>query len=107
MFRSTVVDPDYRRQPKTNCYCAMCQRDIKSGSPELWIVHELDTWTVVIAKNDIAAAVSDIRPRRSAHHYFDVVQFERVGSECARKIGKDFVMTKEEKEIAEKFVTEE
>lgn len=36
-----ALDPDYRREPKTDCYCRLCQRDIKDRSKAKW-VHEVE-----------------------------------------------------------------
>lgn len=47
--RTHYLDPDLRRQPKTNRFCAVCQRDLKGEGSVIWLaegchhaVHPLD-----------------------------------------------------------------
>lgn len=91
-YRTTPTDPDYRRQPKTQCYCVMCQRDLAPGSPIRWIACELDKLPMIIHPADVQQAWAEIRPRRSPHHHNDVIQFERVGPDCARKLGLEWTL---------------
>ncbi len=93
MYRTQMTDPDFRREPKTQCYCVLCQRDIKPESPELWVAAELDKFPQIIHPADIAVAHAEIIARRTRYaHPDDLVTFERIGSECARKVGKAWVL---------------
>lgn len=47
------IDPDFRRTPKTNQYCACCQQDIKDAAKALRVTVDWDTWTVTLGGNDL------------------------------------------------------
>jgi hypothetical protein len=84
-YRTIPIDPDYRRDPKTNCWCGLCQKDIKSETVKLWFAHELDRMEA-IHPEDLVGALDEIRYRRAPHLHRSAVQLERVGPECAKKI---------------------
>lgn len=92
-YRTTSINPDYRRDPKTNCYCEVCQKDIKAESQVLWIAFELDRLPEIIHPADLATAWIEIRARRAPHLFDDCIQFGRVGPECAKKIGLEWTMS--------------
>lgn len=94
-YRTKFLDPDYRRQPKTNHYCIRCQRDIQPGSEVRWVAFELDHPESVIHPDDLAKAWEHIRPRRAPHHHNHCIQFEPIGSECVKKIGREWTMVDE------------
>ncbi len=93
-YRTSTIDPDYRRQAKTLCYCELCQRDLDPTKPIVWIAFELDKLPEIIHPDDLAIAWPEIRVRRSPHHYKRAIEFRRVGPECAKKV-KGWTMTTE------------
>lgn len=36
-MRTAFIDYDARREPKTDCYCCACQRDLKPGQRYRWV----------------------------------------------------------------------
>lgn len=93
MYRTKMMDPDYRREPKTNCFCEVCQKDIKATSPKLWIAYELDKLPLIIHPEDLDEAAKDIRTRRTTPMTREL-QYGRIGTECAKKVGKEWIITK-------------
>lgn len=87
-YRTADLDPDYRRDPKTDSWCFRCQKDLKPDQPRRWIAYELDTFDV-IHPDDFEVARADISERRAAYHG-DAVIVGPVGQECVRKIGREF-----------------
>ena len=85
-YRTADLDPDYRRDPKTNDYCGRCQRDLKPGQARRWIAYELDTHRV-IHPEDFGAATADIMSRRTC---LEPVVIDQIGSDCALKVGLEF-----------------
>lgn len=92
MYRTKFLDPDYRRMPKTTHYCIRCQRDIKPGAEARWVAFELDHFETAIHPDDLAAAWPEIRARRAPHHHNCCISFEPIGSECIRKIGREWTL---------------
>lgn len=72
---------DYRREPKTDVHCCICQRDIKDqpGKPK-FSVHLINGGPTVLHPASEEAYEADGGD----------LGFHRVGPECARKIGKDW-----------------
>jgi hypothetical protein len=79
--RTKNVDPDFRRDPKTERYCVVCQRDIAPERPAhevmwLWdesaVVHP-DDWHLIPAE-DIGGSV----------------HMGLVGPRCRRKLGAEW-----------------
>lgn len=80
-FRSKYTDPDYRRDPKTKVFCFICQRDIAgvkfyghsvyNGQPE--VVHPEDS---AIADREVPIV--------------DNYGMLPAGSECVKRIGKEW-----------------
>lgn len=90
-YRVTPMDPDFRREPKTDHYCVLCQRDIKPGSKFRNVMWELDVWYAVHGEDwDIAKA--DINKRRGPQNsaLYGPVEIAPVGMDCARKLGIEF-----------------
>ena len=87
MYRTSFIDPDYRRDPKTDRYCYRCQRDLKPGQPFRYIAYELDRPEAIHA-DDWEAAKIEIVARRAPH--LDAFVIGPVGMDCARKIGLEF-----------------
>lgn len=83
-FRVKDLDPDFRRDPKTPNYCSLCQRDIK-GAPKFY-AHFVDGCFAVVHRDDRALADAAL----SADDNYGLLA---VGSECARRIGGDFLLS--------------
>lgn len=97
-YRTKPADPDYRRWPKTQCYCALCQRDIKPGSPIMWLAYELDKLPLILHPDDLPEAQAEIIARRPEYtHSRSLIQFECLGPECARKLGREWVLSDQQK----------
>lgn len=92
-YRTKYLDPDFRRNPKTNRYCIICQRDLKEGQPHRRICYELDVYEAVHA-DDWEIAAADISTRRAPH--LDAVQYELIGMDCAKRLGFDYSKPPEE-----------
>ena len=85
-YRTKWMSPDFRRDPRTNRYCVVCQRDLKEGQPHRIVMFELDTYDAVHSE-DWEAAQQDILGRRTAN---DPVCIGLVGMDCAKRIGLEF-----------------
>lgn len=89
-FRSKWMDPDFRRDPKTACFCHVCQRDLKAGQAHRRILYELDRFEAVHA-DDWDAARVDIEARRpSPPAPLSRVVEGLVGMECAKRLGLEW-----------------
>ena len=75
MPRTHYTNPDFRRDPKTNRFCCVCQRDIK-GKPAGFVY--------------LAGGGMDVYHLEDAPHQEDALRWE-VGSECLKKIPAEFV----------------
>lgn len=58
MLRTKYTDPDYRRDPKTETYCAICQRDLKPDQPRR-IIHCVDGGMSALHPDDEAGYTPD------------------------------------------------
>jgi hypothetical protein len=76
-YRLHHTSPDYRRNPKTNRFCALCQRDILGPSVR---AYALDGPQCLVHPADAAAA---------SQAGGDVFVVE-LGPECAKLIPQDF-----------------
>lgn len=94
--RGKYTDPDFRKDPKTESYCARCQKDIKLGKPYR-LVHLLDGGFFVLHPEDEAAFQAGAEVR-AEHDGTPLVNDTRVGErgdlgeakigmDCARKLG--------------------
>jgi hypothetical protein len=95
-FRTKPLDPDFRRDPKTDCFCALCQKDIK-GEPRFYAHMIYGCFEAVHPQDrEIANATLD-----------DTENFGLlpVGPDCAKAIGRDFVYTAEEADAVTKLGT--
>lgn len=72
-YRTKWMDPDFRRDPKTDCYCEMCQRDRH-------VMYELGRYEAVHSDDIIA---------RRAPHLSSVVT-GKIGMDCAKRLGLEF-----------------
>lgn len=59
------LDPDFRKDPKTDRYCVRCQKDIKPGAVAIRVNVDWDTWQV----------------------WRDAAGEHMMGIDCAKKIG--------------------
>lgn len=85
-FRTRPLDPDFRRTPKTDCFCALCQKDIK-GEPRYY-AHFVYGCAEAVHPDDRDIANASVAPG-------DNYGILPVGTDCARTIGLDFVYTAE------------
>lgn len=91
-FRTKPISPDYHHRSKTNCWCGLCQRDLDPAKPRQWYAYELDNFTLAIHPVDILIAWVEIAARRASHHAKSCIVIERVGPECARRLGTEWVI---------------
>lgn len=75
-YRTKFIDPDYRRDPKTNHFCARCQKDLKADQP-FRVIHQVDGGPFALHVNDEALYTDD----------GGNLGCSPVGMDCARKIG--------------------
>lgn len=85
-IRTKWMDPDFRRHPKTELWCEMCQRDLKPGQPHRVIRWELDKYEA-IHPDDWKRAAVEIPARRQ--HAYAVVQ-GLIGMDCAKRLGMEW-----------------
>lgn len=81
-MRTLQWDPDYRRKPKTDTFCAYCQRDLKPGQRRRW-VH------IVLGGGSILHP-SDPRWGDNIEEDAGDLLCHPVGVDCARKIGLEW-----------------
>lgn len=78
-YRSTFLDFDARREPKTELYCCKCQKDIKNKS-SYRMVHIIEGGSQVLHPED-------------EHLYNDPpadLLWHPIGPDCARKLGLEW-----------------
>jgi len=82
----TFLDYDARREPKTECYCVKCQRDIKDPANSFWVkLVEVDSaGPYVLHPQSVMGEAKDLG-------------FFRIGADCAKQVGMQWV-TKERPE---------
>lgn len=80
-FRSKWVDPDFRRDPKTDLYCFVCQRDIKKGFR--YLGHAIMGATEVVHPDDRQIADRELPSE-------DNLGLLPVGSDCAKRVGLEW-----------------
>lgn len=83
-FRTKHLDPDFRRNPKTQCFCALCQMDIK-GEPR-YFAHMIHGCFEAVHPEDREIANAMV----AEHENYGLLA---IGSECAKVIGREFVYT--------------
>jgi hypothetical protein len=86
-FRYKWIDPDFRRDPKTDCYCARCQKDIKGGEP-IYYAHMIEGCHSTVHPDDKEIADREV-PQDDNYGLLPI------GPDCAKIIGLDFVYTAE------------
>lgn len=73
------MDPDYRREPKTEFFCALCQRDIKNKNTACGI-HVVEGGNSICHPGDSHLYEGD---SGDCGIYY-------VGPECAKKVNKEY-----------------
>jgi hypothetical protein len=85
-----ALDPDYRRNPKTEHFCCLCQRDIKTPPTETAYLHYVDGGSMILSAEDEKRWQKVTAELPGGQHPGDC-GCHPVGSECARKLPKGFV----------------
>lgn len=87
VFRTKALDPDFRRDPKTPVFCALCQKDIK-GDPRFF-AHMIHGCFEAVHPEDREIANREV----PEHENFGLLP---VGPDCAKIIGMDFIYKADE-----------
>jgi hypothetical protein len=88
-IRTKWMDPDFRRDPKTDRYCILCQRDLTPGQPHRIVRWELDRWEA-IHPDDMERARVEIPARRAPHLHDRAIEEGPIGMDCARRLGLEW-----------------
>ena len=72
-MRSFFFDGDFRRNPKTKLFCAICQRDIETPAG------------MVLLGDDVCEIIN---PSQALGNEYKVA----VGPECLKNLPKDFIL---------------
>lgn len=72
-----VADPDFRRTPKTDCFCYMCQKDIKGSSSTVFLSRD-DTFVLL--------KVADVCDLIDVELIWPVL----IGPECEKQVPVDY-----------------
>lgn len=85
------LDPDYRTDPKTQHFCALCQKDMKTPPGESQYLHFVDGGSAIlaVADEDRYQALSAKQP---GGQFAGEMGCYPVGPECARKLPKGYVL---------------
>lgn len=75
-IKTEFLDPDFRREPKTDLFCYCCQKDIKPGS-NYRMIHVIAGGAKVLHPDSEADFVAGAG---------DMGSFP-IGPDCARKLG--------------------
>jgi hypothetical protein len=78
-IRTKWTDPDFRKTPKTDFFCILCQRDLKPNQSYRMMAVNAASWEA-IHRDDWEKAEPEF------------IEFYTgpVGSDCARRIGLEF-----------------
>jgi hypothetical protein len=82
-YRTKFTEPNYRHEPQTEAYCAICQRDIGPGQKHRW-VHLVDGGPFALHPADEAAFSADVNAAGGDMGCFPI------GYSCARKLGLEW-----------------
>lgn len=85
---SKWINPDFRRDPKTAHYCAICQRDLKPNQPHRFIMFELDRYEAIAP--DQWQLAQDTIPQTRAPHLQPVLFVQPIGMDCAKRLGLEW-----------------
>lgn len=91
-YRTTFIDGDYRREPKTEVFCARCQKDLKPGQKRRG-VHIVDGGAMVLHPDD--EAIYNALPAEAKRGDCGCWL---VGMDCARQIGMEWTFAVEANE---------
>lgn len=81
-IEAVYTDPDFRRTPKTDLYCGICQRDIKTKNyREAFLIES----GFVAVHPDQVLLISEEEQKKT-----EVWGWTPVGNDCAKRIGLDF-----------------
>ena len=88
-YRAVQFDPDFRKDPKTEHFCARCQKDIVPGRPTAMVYVTDTSMAECCHPEDLDLLLPTIRAGEQ-HGWVEV------GSECARRFGSEFTRSPEE-----------
>lgn len=77
-YRKTYLDPDYRKDPKTDLFCCRCQKDIKTKTHR--VVHLIEGGMWILHPEDEHLYESD----NGDCGWFPI------GNDCAKQVGLEF-----------------
>lgn len=78
-MRTTYLEPDYRKDPNSDIYCCRCQKSLK-GKNYRWVIADPKNNLEVVHPDDLHELGLDINDHAA----------ERIGTDCAKKIGIEF-----------------
>lgn len=81
-YRTTFIDYDARREPKTDRFCVRCQKDIKTGSPAR-VVHFVDGNVMALHPEDEALYAQVVNKSGDGGMWL-------LGMDCARIVGLEW-----------------
>jgi hypothetical protein len=84
-IRSKWMDPDFRREPKTSHFCAVCQRDLKPEQPHRRVLFTLADYAAVHVDDWLRAQ------GETGEGYV----IEAIGMDCARRLGPEWSASKD------------
>lgn len=89
--RAKWTDPDYRRDPKTDRYCCICQRDLAPGQSHRR-VHWLGCGWVLHPNDEAAFATGALLVDSDGATFGAQEDFgeQKIGMDCARRIGMEW-----------------
>lgn len=79
-FKLKFTAPDFTRDPKTDCWCCVCQKDIK-GTPSYYI--HLISGCMALHPDEESRFVEDKENKDYG--------FLPIGSTCAKRLGLEWV----------------
>lgn len=82
MEETKFFDADFRKNPKTNIFCAYCQKDLNPENIEFLAFLDFETEPTIINP-------------RFAHKFSSIkkeLQMSPIGSGCANKVGHDWLI---------------
>jgi hypothetical protein len=82
-YRTAQLDADNRREPKTECFCVRCHKDLKEGQPRRFVHIEDSSHARVVHPADTAAF-------EAADTLHGDMGWFPVGMACAKAIGLEF-----------------
>jgi hypothetical protein len=77
-MRTKYLDPDFRRTPKTNRWCCVCQRDLDPSKPNR-LVLTINDGTDAVYPADSTLATNGV--------------LMEIGSDCAKRFGLEWTIS--------------